>query len=77
MPRPPRTVEPAPAAAALPAIAIVGNDVLLAVRPATAVQLAHALQRIGFDIVVPASWGDELVAYAALQNCTERGTAPS
>lgn len=41
---------------------VLGNDALLAARPASPVQLAHAALRAGFDAVVPASWGDELVA---------------
>jgi len=41
---------------------ILGTDAVLAARPATAVQLAHACAAIGFDVVVPATWGDEIVA---------------
>jgi hypothetical protein len=36
--------------------------VVLAAQPATPVQLAHACLAAGFDHVIPASWGDELVA---------------
>jgi len=44
------------------AFLILGTDAVLAARPATAVQLAHACAAIGFDVVVPATWGDEIVA---------------
>lgn len=48
--------------ARLEMLLVLGNDALLAARPASPVQLAHAALRAGFDAVVPASWGDELVA---------------
>jgi hypothetical protein len=60
-----------------PSIAIVGNDALLAARPASAVQLTHGLTRLGFDAVVPASWGDELVANACLERCARRDARPA
>ena len=44
------------------AVAILGNDAVLAARPATAVQLAHACGQLGFEAALPGSWGDELVA---------------
>jgi hypothetical protein len=43
---------------------ILGTDAVLAARPATSVQLAHACAAIGFDVVVPASWGDEIIAHS-------------
>jgi Iron only hydrogenase large subunit, C-terminal domain len=49
---------------------------LLAAIPATPVQLAHACYRIGFEVVVPASWGDELVAHAVLEDLPQRGRDP-
>ncbi|MGH7712232.1 MAG: [Fe-Fe] hydrogenase large subunit C-terminal domain-containing protein, partial [Gemmatimonadaceae bacterium] len=49
---------------------------LLATLPATPVQLAHACYRFGFHIVVPASWGDELVAHAVLEDLRERDRGP-
>ncbi len=49
---------------------------LLAALPATPVQLAHACYQIGFEIVVPASWGDELVAHAVLEDLPQRGRDP-
>ncbi|MGQ0640281.1 MAG: [Fe-Fe] hydrogenase large subunit C-terminal domain-containing protein [Gemmatimonadaceae bacterium] len=57
-------------------IAVIGNDMLLAAMPATPVQLAHACYQFGFEIVVPASWGDELVAQAVLEDVRHRDRAP-
>lgn len=47
-------------------LVVLGADVLLRARPATAVQLAHACQALGYHAVVPSSWGDELLAGACL-----------
>lgn len=71
----------APAAAAAAAgrdvrvesLLVVGNDAALAARPASPVQLAHAALRAGFDAVVPASWGDELVAAECARRLAGRG----
>ncbi|MEX2179693.1 MAG: hypothetical protein WD801_13335 [Gemmatimonadaceae bacterium] len=41
-------------------------DAVLAAGPATPVQLAHACLRAGYDLVIPSSWGDELIAARAL-----------
>ncbi len=41
---------------------IIGTDALLAARPATAIQLARACMRAGYDFVAPVSWGEELLA---------------
>lgn len=49
---------------------------LLAALPATPVQLAHACYQLGFEIVVPASWGDELVAHAVLEDLRGRDREP-
>ena len=49
---------------------------LLAALPATAVQTAHACYRYGFEIVGPASWGDELVAQAVLEDLRGRDREP-
>lgn len=57
-------------------VAIVGTDVVLAAFPATPVQIAHACHELGYDVVVPASWGDELVAAAALERAGARGSTP-
>ena len=60
-----------------PAVVILGNDALLAARPATPVQLAHACLAAGFRAVLPGSWGDELVAQATLTALTTRTTRPA
>ena len=56
---------------------ILGNDAMLAARPATPVQLAHACLAAGFRAVIPASWGDELVAGATLDALSGRATRPA
>ncbi len=48
-------------------IAIVGNDALIEALPARPIQFAHACRAAGFDVVLPESWGDELVADATLR----------
>ena len=58
-------------------IAIIGTDALLAALPATPVQLAHACLRAGFANVIPASWGDELIAAAVLRRLSDFGTGPA
>src|SRR5689334_14466527 len=50
----------------IPSIAILGADALIAALPATSIQLAHACALVGYQHVVPASWGDELIAAATL-----------
>jgi Iron only hydrogenase large subunit, C-terminal domain len=45
-----------------PSLLILGADAVAAALPATPVQVAHACLASGFDHVIPASWGDELVA---------------
>jgi hypothetical protein len=57
------------------AAVILGNDAIVAARPVTPAQLMHACRAAGFDLVVPPSWGDELVAGAYLERlagCTAR-----
>ena len=54
------------------AVAVLGADAVLAGLPATPVQLAHACLRAGFDLAVPASWGDELVAAECLRALDDR-----
>lgn len=68
-----------PTDAALPAltVALLGNDAVLAARPATPVQLAHACLQAGFQMAVPASWGDELVATECERQLATRGRAPA
>ncbi len=48
-------------------IAIVGSDLLLQALPARPVQVSHALLAAGYSLVVPASWGDELLAEFAIR----------
>lgn len=43
-------------------VAILGADALLASRPHDPVQLTRACQSAGFDLVVPVSWGEEVIA---------------
>jgi hypothetical protein len=47
------------------------------VLPARPIQLAHACGALGFDLVIPLSWGDELVAEAALRALETRPPAPA
>jgi len=57
-------------------IVILGTDAVLAASPATPVQLAHACLRAGFANVIPASWGDELIAAAVLRRLPQFGNGP-
>jgi hypothetical protein len=57
-------------------IVVLGTDALLAASPATPVQLAHACLRAGFANVVPASWGDEILAAAVLRRLPNFGNNP-
>jgi hypothetical protein len=59
--------------APLPSVAILGVDALLAARPATPVQLAHACQAAGYAAVYPVTWGDELLATACMRRVAGRG----
>ncbi|HEU4565119.1 MAG TPA: hypothetical protein VFS05_10740, partial [Gemmatimonadaceae bacterium] len=59
--------EPQPAPPVRTAV-ILGADAVLAVRPATPLQLVHACFAAGYAIVAPASWGDELLAKACLDH---------
>jgi hypothetical protein len=58
-------------------VAIVGNDALVEALPARPIQFAHACRAIGFDVVLPGSWGDELVAVATLRALDTREHAPA
>ena len=58
-------------------VAIVGNDAVLAALPSRPMQLAHALLACGFDLVVPVSWGEELVAEYVVRTIADRGSAPA
>lgn len=57
-------------------IAIVGNDMVLAALPARPVQLAHAVLACGFDLVVPVSWGEEIIAEATIRELARTGGKP-
>jgi hypothetical protein len=50
---------------------ILGADAVLAALPASPVQLAHACQALGFHLAAPATWGDELIAEACLDQLAE------
>lgn len=58
-------------------VVVLGTDALLAAAPNTAVQLAHACLHAGYASVVPASWGDELVAAAVLRRLPQFGHGPA
>jgi hypothetical protein len=58
-------------------VLVVGNDTLIEMLPARPIQVARACGRAGFDLVVPLSWGDELVAGAVLEVLAERPAAPA
>ena len=60
-----------------PSIAVLGTDAVIAALPATPVQLAHACLLAGYDHVVPASWGDELLATECLRELDARGPVPA
>ena len=61
----------------IPSIALLGADALLAALPATPVQLAHACMLAGYQNVVPSSWGDELIAAAAMRSLERFGELPA
>ena len=66
-----------PASQTVPSVIILGADAVFAALPATPVQLAHACQRLGYASAFPASWGDELVAGACLDDLAGRGSEPA
>jgi hypothetical protein len=63
--------------AGISSIAILGADTMLAALPATPVQLAHACLQVGYDLSIPASWGDELIAAECLHQLADRGARPA
>lgn len=56
---------------------VLGSDALLAAAPATPVQLAHACLQAGYANVIPASWGDELIAASVLRHLPSFGPGPA
>lgn len=62
--------------AKLHSVLILGSDAVAAASPATPVQLVHACHRWGFSTVVPASWGDELLAGEVIRRCSSRENRP-
>jgi Iron only hydrogenase large subunit, C-terminal domain len=73
---PPPESAPVPAAR-IPSVVVLGADAILAALPATPVQLAHACLHAGYHSVLPASWGDELIAGATLKCLERRGGTPA
>jgi hypothetical protein len=61
----------------IPSIVVLGADALLAALPATPIQLAHACALAGYHQVVPASWGDELIALASLRALRDHAHMPA
>lgn len=59
------------------AVLVVGTDTIIEALPARPIQLANACGALGFHLAVPLSWGDELVAEAALRDLENRGPAPA
>lgn len=51
----------------VPSLLVLGTDAVLAAAPSTPVQLAHACLAAGYHAVIPASWGDELIAARTLE----------
>ena len=58
-------------------VVILGADACLAALPATPTQLVNACFAFGYDDVVPASWGDELLAVGCLDQLAARGDHPA
>lgn len=58
-------------------VVVLGADAVLAALPATPVQLAHACRALGYDVALPASWGDEVVAGACLEQLPDFGDGPA
>ena len=61
----------------LHSVLILGPDAVQAAAPATVIQLVHACHRWGFSTVVPASWGDELIATEVIKRCALRENRPA
>ncbi|HEU4563027.1 MAG TPA: [Fe-Fe] hydrogenase large subunit C-terminal domain-containing protein [Gemmatimonadaceae bacterium] len=66
-----------PSSSSHASVAVLGSDAVLAALPATPVQLAHACHALGYEVVFPASWGDELVASACLERLGDFPDGPA
>jgi hypothetical protein len=55
-----------------PSFVVLGADAYLAARPATPIQMAHACRAAGFDVAIPATWGDELIALDCARRLVDR-----
>lgn len=66
-----RPEPPVVAHSTAPSLLVLGTDAVLAAAPCTAIQVTHACLKAGFDAVVPASWGDELVAARVLEKAKQ------
>lgn len=54
-------------------VAMLGTDAIIAAGPVEPVQLWRACQSIGFDFVIPVSWGEELIATWVGSRLADRG----
>jgi hypothetical protein len=54
-------------------VAILGTDAIAGAGPVEPVQLWRACQNVGFDFVIPVSWGEELIATWTGARLAERG----
>jgi hypothetical protein len=54
-------------------VIILGTDALLSARPATPIQLARACLDLGFALVAPVSWGEELLATSIMESVRDSG----
>jgi hypothetical protein len=54
-------------------VAMLGTDAIIAAGPVEPVQLWRACHSIGFDFVIPVSWGEELIATWVAARLAERG----
>jgi hypothetical protein len=72
-------LEKSPSSASLGglSVVVVGNDALIEALPAHPIQLSLACLAAGYDLAVPASWGDELTAEASVRALAERGGEPA
>jgi hypothetical protein len=59
------------------AILVVGTDTVIEALPARPIQLANACGDLGFDLAIPLSWGDELIAEATIRALQSRGPGPA